>query len=400
MKRRDIDKAISFLKSKIKVLGINPNQIIMRADAFVRQLASNQGWSTKEASLITSILITNDILKYKGLFLLLSEDGYAVINGESSLYLRLNLNEIISYGPGKSPESVFYSIWEIVGPDQYENPFYVDGKTFFSIIRQFIKGLPPTYSQYTSFLQESGKSTARSIWCKDLFLSMPYEETGVFLQRISDEVNKRLKGSEDSDDYSLDTTTEIITPQIITLQNTEINSQSVQIPSKDKDRRREPKIFISHNSEDKAYAAALVNMLMGLGVNEEKSIFCSSVPGCGVAFGESFIDAIKNQYDNYELIVLFVHSPRFYQSPVSLCEMGAAWILKNRYWSFLTSDCQFEMLKGVVPSSELAFKAGQENTYPLLNDFKNFIETTFNLPSKSISRWDDIKKTFISAVSK
>lgn len=395
MTQKDIDKTIDYLKIKIKELGTRPNQIIMRADVFIKSIAECCKWSLKEAKWIVSILITNNILDYSGLFLKLTEIGYSVINGEIPLKLSLKLNDILSFGIGVPVDTVFYSLWEIIGSDQYENPFYVDGKTFFNTIKSFISGLPPTYSQYTSELLEMGKSTARSIWCKDLFISLPNEEIGVFLQRLSEVINKRLRNSEDSDESYINTDAKIRSSQYI-----EINSTAVQTLSEDNERRKDPKIFISHNSEDKAYAAALVHMLMGLGVNEEKSIFCSSVPGCGVAFGESFIDAIKNQYEDFELIVLFIHSPRFYQSPVSLCEMGAAWILKNKHMSFLTKDCEFDMLKGVVLSSELAFKAGQENTYPLLNDFKDFIETTFSLPSKSISRWDDIKNTFISAVSK
>ena len=38
--------------------------------------------------------------------------------------------------------------------------------------------------------------------------------------------------------------------------------------------------------------------------------------------------------------------------------------------SFLTSDCEFEMLKGVVTSNETAFKTGKKDTYNYLNDFQ------------------------------
>ncbi len=67
---------------------------------------------------------------------------------------------------------------------------------------------------------------------------------------------------------------------------------------------RSAKIFISHNSDDKEYAKALVQLLINLGIDEEKYIFCSSLPGCGVKFGTSFIDAIREQYENNRLIML------------------------------------------------------------------------------------------------
>lgn len=96
--------------------------------------------------------------------------------------------------------------------------------------------------------------------------------------------------------------------------------------------------------------------------------------------------------------MIFIHSPRYYNSHVSLCEMGAAWILKNEHFSFLTKDCEFSMLDAVIPPTEIAFKAGQPNTYHLLNEFKSFVEAKFGLVSKNISRWETIKADFIKAV--
>lgn len=48
----------------------------------------------------------------------------------------------------------------------------------------------------------------------------------------------------------------------------------------------------------------------------------------------------------------------------------------------------------------MAFRANQDNTYHLLNDFKDFIESKFGLTPKSINRWEDIKSDFINAVLK
>ncbi len=96
--------------------------------------------------------------------------------------------------------------------------------------------------------------------------------------------------------------------------------------------------------------------------------------------------------------MLFIHSPRYYKSHVSLCEMGAAWIMKSEHRSFLTADCDFAMLDAVIPSTEIAFKAGQTNTYHLLNDFKEYIEQEFRLTPKSANRWDTIRDDFLKSV--
>ena len=81
-------------------------------------------------------------------------------------------------------------------------------------------------------------------------------------------------------------------------------------------------------------------------------------------------------------------------------EMGAAWILKKQHVSFLTSDCEFEMLKGVVTSGETAFKAGKKDTYHYLNDFKESLEEFFNIEPIKTTRWDTIRNDFLAIVEK
>lgn len=161
--------------------------------------------------------------------------------------------------------------------------------------------------------------------------------------------------------------------------------------------KKTPKIFISHNTEDRAYAKAIVELMAKIGVRYD-DIFCSSFPGCGVIFGNGILNAIREQFEEYNLFVLFIHSPRFYSSAVSLNEMGAAWILKSDHRSFLTSDCEFNMLKGVIKSDEAAFKAGQDNTYHLLHDFRKVLEKFFNLAPINDATWEIIKNDFVNTV--
>lgn len=183
----------------------------------------------------------------------------------------------------------------------------------------------------------------------------------------------------------------------------------VLIPSKiddnnnlDKDNIREtrmkkPKIFISHKTEDSNYAKAIIAMLVALGVNH-KDIFCSSVDGYGIPFGRNIFDTLHNQFDDYRLFVIFIHSPRYYKSAISLNEMGAAWILRSEHRSFLTSDCEFSMLTGVIHRDEIAFKAGQKDTEHLLHDFRHDIKTFFSLDGINDAIWDSAKSEFIEKV--
>lgn len=387
MTYNEINKCISIFKSKAKRLGTLPGQIFTRSMAFTNILVKEGNLSQKNANYISYLLITNGYLEFKDGFYFLTEKGYSLINEDVPLEYKIYLVTYISNG---TPVQKFYQLWDLIGNDKDNNPFYVDGPLFYNTIKELIVGIPPQYGQYIEDLKEKGESISRLTWCKKLFLTINEDEIPYFLNILSVAINKRNteKNSTQSDDIDNE----------IWYQLNDTQSQSVTQNDSDMNHKsRQPKIFISHNTKDVAYAKALVNMLSALGIDEEQDIFCSSVPGCGVVFGDDFIETIREQYEKYELIMLFIHSPRYYQSHVSLCEMGAAWITKSDYRSFLTADCEFGMLDAVVPSTKATFKAGQANTYHLLNDFKDFIEGKFGLKQKGSSRWEAIKSDFINA---
>lgn len=391
MTKEDFENGWNFFRELIKYKSILPEQIIDKADIFDDILAKNLNWSRKESHFFVNILIYNDIIKYNGVFLLLTEKGYKLKMDNNSPILKINFLKILPIEIGKErPEKIFYKIWDIIGEDKENNPYYVDGKMYFKTIKRYLEGLPPTYSKYTQWLHDNGESTSRFDWGKDLFCKLPQDEISKFLDSLSDTINEKFD-VKDNDIINNDDDLNLNIPvEPFTLQNLLPLPNNIPMES-----NKKPKIFISHNTEDKFYAKALVNLLVKLGLNEKEDIFCSSYPGLGVKFGNDFIAEIKEQYERHDLILLFVHSPRYYESHVSLCEMGAAWILKKEHRSFLTSDCEFNMLDAVILPTEIAFKAGQENTYHLLNEFKEFIETKFNLEPKDFSIWETIKEDFI-----
>lgn len=138
--------------------------------------------------------------------------------------------------------------------------------------------------------------------------------------------------------------------------------------------------------------------MIALGMRFE-DIFCSSHPACSIPFVKSILNTVRELFNEYSLTVLFIHSPRLYASPVSLCEMGAAWVLRSNIFSFLSNDCEFNMLKGVVTNGDTAFKAGQDNTYRVLNNFRRFMESEFKLATVSNGAWDYARQKFIDTVA-
>ena len=138
-----------------------------------------------------------------------------------------------------------------------------------------------------------------------------------------------------------------------------------------------PKIFISHSSKDTLFVNALVELLLQVGFIKEE-IFCSSIPGSGVKLGEDIFEAILNQFQQYDLYVIFVHSPRFYRSPISLNEMGAAWALRKRYYSILTKDMSYDDMKAVVGDQKIAIKVNENNAIDRVFEFMVSLQIVFD----------------------
>lgn len=143
------------------------------------------------------------------------------------------------------------------------------------------------------------------------------------------------------------------------------------------------KVFISHASKDAEVVEEIIELLEAIGV-ESNQIFCTSFEGYGIELGENFLDAIKNELSS-ESMVLFVLSRNFYESPVCMCEMGAAWVLSKEHIPLVVPPFTYSDIKGVLPLTQ-----GMVLTDAMkLNSFKEKIEKTFNITNKlSFSTWE------------
>lgn len=158
------------------------------------------------------------------------------------------------------------------------------------------------------------------------------------------------------------------------------------------------KIFISHSSGDGEFAKALVNLLVLMGFDAKKEIFCSSVPDCWVEDGEDFISVIKKHFDENELYVIYIHSPRFYERHITLNEMGAAWALQSAYSSFLTKDMSFGEMDAVVPNTKVAIKVDIPEAEARMNSWRKRILAWFGKDEKNDSLWEMHRNSFLKYV--
>ena len=166
---------------------------------------------------------------------------------------------------------------------------------------------------------------------------------------------------------------------------------------------RQPKIFISHKSEDEPFVDALVNLLRLYIGSEADKIFCSSVPNYKIGIGKEIFPEIKSKFEEYEVFMIIVHSPRYYQSSICLNEMGAAWIQKTECCSFLTADCEYNDLEGVIDKQIVSIKVNAKDAKDRMNEFLGKVLEFFNLPNldfSSFSQWETDRNNFLENVCK
>lgn len=164
-----------------------------------------------------------------------------------------------------------------------------------------------------------------------------------------------------------------------------------------------PRIFISHKSEDKAFVKALINLLRLYIGSETEKIFCSSVPNYKIGIGKDIYPEIKTQFKEYDVFMIIVHSPRYYESPICLNEMGAAWIQNTECYSFLTADCEYDDLKGVVDNKIISIKVNAKDAKDRMNEFMGIVLDFFNMPKpdfSTFSRWETDRNEFLNTVCK
>ena len=166
---------------------------------------------------------------------------------------------------------------------------------------------------------------------------------------------------------------------------------------------RPPKIFISHKSEDEAFVKALVKLLRLYIGSEAEKIFCSSVPTYKIGIGKEIFPEIKSQFEGNDIFMIIVHSPRYYQSSVCLNEMGAAWIQNKECYSFLTADCEYDNLKGVIDRKYISIKVNAKDAKDRMNEFMGKVLDFFNMPKpdfSTLSQWETDRDEFLKEVCK
>ncbi len=163
--------------------------------------------------------------------------------------------------------------------------------------------------------------------------------------------------------------------------------------------KKNAKIFISHSSKDVEYVKKIVNLLDGMGLNNTQ-VFCSSIPGYGIPIGKDIFEYLREQYEKYDLHVFIIHSINYYNSPISLNEMGAAWVLRNEATSILLPGFGYTDMKGIVGNREISIKLDEGETAlkDRLNQLYDKITNEFDITKKADIIWEQKRDTFIKEI--
>lgn len=170
---------------------------------------------------------------------------------------------------------------------------------------------------------------------------------------------------------------------------------------KEAEMEKNPLVFISHSSKNKDQVAKIAEMLRSINLRPGIDIFCSSLPGYGIPNGKNIFDFLKEKFLDYNLHIIFVHSPEYYESPVSLNEMGAAWVLKTKATSILLPGVGFSDMKGVIGSETIAIKldADISEVKDRLNQLRRELESDFSISGNADYIWEEARDKFIQEIN-
>lgn len=213
-------------------------------------------------------------------------------------------------------------------------------------------------------------------------------------------LNTGFKGSRDEQSFNELTGSLLAIKKNINKYYPTESKSTVNDNDKTKEVIKSPKIFISHSSYDADYVSNIVELLEDLGIRENQ-LFCSSIPGYGIPLDEDIYDYLKKQFQKHDLHIIFILSDNYYKSPACLNEMGAAWILQNRYTTILLPGFDFKEMKGAINPTKIGIKldGGSLDIKEKLGQLKDSVVKEFSLASISNIRWEKKRNDFIDKIN-
>lgn len=166
---------------------------------------------------------------------------------------------------------------------------------------------------------------------------------------------------------------------------------------------KQKRIFISHCSANKEISDLVFQLIKDMKINHN-DIYYSSSEETGAALFSDCLKSIEEEFNNYELIVIFIVSREFNNSPVCLAETGATWVTcKDRYIPIILPPFSYDDLGGVIGSNKNSILLSDTRLDEKLETLKNTLEEVFGIQKEQQiqhSEWNTKKKKFIEDIKK
>lgn len=159
------------------------------------------------------------------------------------------------------------------------------------------------------------------------------------------------------------------------------------------------KIFVSHCSKDRHITDGFVDLLKIIGVKDNE-IYYSSYEETGADYLEDCLDRIKKEFEENELMILFMISRDFYKSKVCLAEMGATWVTSfERYIPIILPPLEYNDIQGVIKGTQNGILLTSNEVKTKLGQLKGKIEEYLDIKDRvSSTEWDRARDKFIKII--
>jgi hypothetical protein len=156
---------------------------------------------------------------------------------------------------------------------------------------------------------------------------------------------------------------------------------------------KQRKVFISHSSLDTQIVDELLDILKLIGLRQDQ-IFCSSIKGYGIPLGEHLFERLKAEL-NEDIAVIFVLSENFYNSPICLAEMGAAWVLSKDHAPLIVPPFDFGQVRGVLKNT-IGITINDKHD---INGLSDWVEKEFGITNASGRDWERSRDKILGRIT-
>lgn len=152
-------------------------------------------------------------------------------------------------------------------------------------------------------------------------------------------------------------------------------------------------VFVSHSSRDAPKITGFVREILesGLGIHPTK-IFCISNADQGIPPGEYFIPYIRTKVQDAASVIALI-TPEFFASPFCMCELGAAWAMKEKSFLPILWGVTYAQLVAVLQGMQV-LNLSADVAKTSLNQLRDELNKRLLLPQLSTMRWESARDRF------